>query len=868
MSHYPGDAQVEITVPEGYHDPISSNEMPIRSAQRMGIWFVAIAVGWFAPMLARAQNQREIAAASTPRSPVIFEKKILPIFEASCVKCHAGSSPQAGLDVRTRAGLLKGGSSGPVIVPGAPENSLLYEYIDSGKMPMGGPKLTEKESALIRLWIQQWPPAVHPEFVATGPPRTVPGEGEHWAFQPLKRPPIPKPKNTVRLRNPLDAFVMAKLEQKELTFSPDADRITLLRRVYFDLIGLPPSPQEVDEFLADSTPNACEAVIAKLLASPRYGERWGRHWLDVAGYADSEGGEAADVIRPNAWRYRDYVIRAFNSDKPYDQFLKEQLAGDELSEYHKYDALPRHVVESLEATGFLRTAADGTQESFPQELLTDYQWQTLFDTQQIVTSSLMGLTMQCARCHDHKYEPISQKDYYRLQALFAGSVRPAEQIVSSSNRRIIEATAAEQNTANEVNGLVDPVVKALKDLKNARLAQYQAKHPKRIEASEDELRQAFPEYVATADRLAQELKEEEAKRINLPTIRALYDLDANPPPTRILQRGDYRKPGEEVQAGVPAVLEDSRHAFQIPPPRPEAKTTGHRLAFANWLTFPEHPLTARVLVNRIWAHHFGEGIVPTLDNFGKSGAAVTNQPLLDWLSSEFVRQGWSIKAIHRLIMTSTAYRQSSRARAEGLRVDPDNKLLWRMNTRRLEAEIVRDTMLAVSGTLDLKMYGEPVKNEKKPSGEIIPADDTSGGRRSIYLMVRRSAPQSFLNVFDAPVMVTNSTHRSTSTTASQALALMNSEFVSSQAEHFAGRVLKEMPPSEGQVKLADPNFVEYAFRLALARRPSPSELDMMLTFIQNQKGYYRGEDAEPLALRVHPDLCQALLSSNEFVYID
>ncbi len=821
----------------------------------------AIFLALLVSMLTGLQGQEPAG----PEPAAAFAHAVLPILEKHCLQCHSGSVPQGGLDVRSRTSLIKGGSQGTAIVPGSARESLLYQRVLSGEMPLGGERLSEPELEMIRRWINEGALASNPEPALPVSSVDDPGDREHWAFQPPERPSPPEVRQPQRVRTPIDAFILAELEKQDLSFSPEADPIALVRRAHFDLTGLPPTPQQVDDFLADPSSVAYEKMIDGLLHSPHYGERWGRHWLDIAGYADSEGGEAADVIRDFAWRYRDYVIRAFNSDKPYDLFLQEQLAGDELSEFRQYDGLPADVVESLEATGFLRMAADGTVPSHPGNLNNHYLWRMLFDTQQIVGSALMGVTLHCARCHDHKYEPISQKEYYSLQAIFSGAIRPLGPVLTSKKRRIFEATRAELESANEVNTPLEEVVKALKSLQLARRAQYQAKHPKREAAVEAELREMFPEYASMAERLEKEIKEEEEKRIHLTAIRALYDMDPNPPPTQVLRRGDYEKP-EAIEAppGIPRVLDDGERPFQIPAPEPDAQTSGRRRSFAQWLTRANHPITARLMVNRIWAHHFGTGIVPTTDNFGRSGALPTNPALLDWLATEFVRGGWSVKSIHRLIMASTVYRQGSLAQAKGPVVDPDNKLLWRMNPRRLEAEIVRDAMLAVSGTLDRKMYGQPVNTETKATGEIVPEEDVSGGRRSIYQIVRRSAPQSFLQVFDAPVIEVNCPERSTSTTASQALALMNSEFVVSQAELFARRVLREAPPSNA----VDSDTVQHAFRMALSRKPTSSERQMLLAFLEEQVERHEELPAETQALRVYSNLCQSLLNANEFVYVD
>ncbi|PYV39827.1 MAG: hypothetical protein DMG06_22070, partial [Acidobacteria bacterium] len=427
---------------------------------------------------ASPQAKAETAPPSAKGAVVQFEEQILPILEANCIKCHSGSSAQAGLDVRTRSGLLKGGTSGPAIVVGVAEKSLLYQRVRSGQMPLGGSPLAAPDVEHIRLWIEQGAAARNLE----PPPASIvganPADRAHWAFQPPQRPVLPKVKNASQVHTPIDAFVLSELERNNLTFSPDADRGTLLRRVYFDVIGLPPTPKEVDDFLSDRSPKAYERVVDKLLSSEHYGERWARHWLDAAGYADSEGVLAEDRLRANAWRYRDYVIRSFNSDKPYDRFVVEQLAGDELVNWRDAQEFTPEVIESLEATGFLRMAVDATRIDFTPVLYADYQWRTLFHTQQIVASSLMGLTLQCATCHDHKYEPISQKDYYRMQALFMGGLRPQGRVLPTSQRVIIQATEAERRLSQELNAQVDASVQNLNNQQKKLLEEYQAKHPK------------------------------------------------------------------------------------------------------------------------------------------------------------------------------------------------------------------------------------------------------------------------------------------------------------------------------------------------------------------------------------------------------
>jgi hypothetical protein len=792
--------------------------------------------------------------------PLQFEKDVLPLLEAKCTKCHTGAEAQGGLDVRTRASLLKGGRSGAAFLSGEPDRSLLIARIRTGQMPPGGPKLDDAEVELLRKWVELGGPAARPDAVASTS-HISDRDREHWAFQPPRRPAIPAVRAASRVANPIDAFVLASLAKAGLAMNAEAAPTALLRRLTFDLTGLPPSPEFLEKFLADRRPDAYERAVDELLASPRFGERWARQWLDIAGYADSEGVLDADVIRPNSWRYRDYVIRAFNNDKPYDRFVQEQIAGDELSEYWKHDKLPRDVVDQLEGTGFLRTAVDATRDDFLPKDFAEYQWRTLFDTEQILVSSFMGLTMQCSRCHDHKYEPITQRDYYGVQAVLASAIRPTGPVLPTYKRIVIDAPKAEQQRAEENNKPLEAVAKALRDLQTARRQQYRARHPKHDSATEDELKAQFPEYAEKAAATAKELDEVNTKLVKLPTIRMLNDIDTAPPPTYVLQRGDPLSPGATVEPAAPEILSRAPKPFLLPAVEKGAKTTGRRRAFAEWLTQPEHPLTARVIVNRIWAGHFGTGIVGSLDNFGKSGTPPTHPELLDWLATEFVREGWSLKKLHKLIVMSSAYRQSAVARADGLAKDADNKLLWRMTPRRLEAESVRDAILTAAGRLDATMFGEPVRTITKPSGEVVPEKELDEpGRRTVYQLVRRSSPQSLLNAFDAPVMEINCARRVSTTSATQALVMMNGEFVGAQAEHFARRLLKQ--PGD------DSERIRQAFHIALGRDPTATESDRLLTFARTQEAFYKDQPEEARRIRIFRDLCQSLLGANEFIYLD
>jgi hypothetical protein len=878
-------------------------------------WIGFFLAGTCAPVYSVAAAGPASGGKETP----FFEKDILPIFQAKCLLCHGGQKQKAGLDMRSRTALLEGGETGPAISPGSAEKSLLWIKVAANKMPPGKEKLSEAEKVLVHAWLEGGAraDARGPVEKESKDRQVTDADRRFWSFQPPRRPAVPRVKTRERVRNPIDAFILAGQEKKGLALSPEADRLTLLRRVTFDLTGLPPSPREIEAFLVDKSVNAYERLLDRLLASQRYGEHWGRHWLDLAGYADSEGILDADYVRTAAWRYRDYVIRAFNKDKPYDRFLKEQLAGDELTDYwtayRKEKRLLPEVVEALTATGFLRCASDTSRPDFVTiKNAPGYYYQTLDDTIQIVASATLGLTVQCARCHSHKYDPIPQTEYYRLQAIFMSGYRPA-QWVPQVQRRLLEATQAQEQEAKVHNAKVDAALAGLRrqlaDLPRQfaqrlfedRLARLPAAIRQDVRTAlatavgkrnevqkylagkfEPELRPAppllpqilaasYPEYLRKKQHFEKEIQAEEGKRLNFPEIRAFYDLPGEAK-TRLLRRGDYRNPGPEVSPGTLSVLATPRPFVYQAPPR-NARTSGRRLAFAKWLTQLDHPLTARVLVNRLWLHHFGEGIVATVDNFGRTGKAPRHPELLDWLAGEFVRRGWSIKAMHRLILTSSAYRQQAllqpQQHAAARRVDPDNHLLWRQRVRRLSAEEMRDAVLSVANNLNSDMFGPPVPMLRQGEGEVTTPAGPTGRRRSIYLQVRRSQPLTMLQAFDQPVMEVNCTRRSRSTVASQALTLLNSDFMVQEAQAFAQRVQRESP--------AQP--AAYALTLAFHRQATPAERQKLTAFLEKQTGRYlalragkgqpasglQHQEARQLALT---DLCHMLLSANEFAYVD
>jgi hypothetical protein len=864
-------------------------------------WAVAAALA-FGALAARAEN--------APR----FEQDVRPVLAAHCLKCHGeGKKPKAGLDLRTTAGLLKGGESGPAVVPGSADKSLILQMIRKGDMPpKSRPRLTAAEVALLERWVKAGAPGAQAAAIGDiAAARVREQDRQFWAFRKPVRSPVPRVHDAGRARTPIDSFVLARLEAKGLTFSPDADPATLVRRVYLDLLGLPPSPEEVDAFLADTRPDAYEHLVDRLLASPHYGERWGRHWLDAAGYADSIGGDndPGQVFpRGGMWRYRDYVVRSLNADKPYDQFLMEQIAGDEMDDWRSAPALTPEMREHLIATGFLRTTVDHT---FEDELNRPFErYQVLHDTIENVTTNLLGLTVACARCHDHKFDPIAQVEYYRLLAVLKPVYNP-EAWIKPQNRHLEDASPKEKEVTERHNRDIDrrvaecnrkivalrqPHERQLRAAKLAALpdviradteaavaapAEKRSKVQKYLADKLGPLLKVSPEEVSRslsdAERaeiaaLEQQIAALNARKQTVGVIQAAWEGgQGNAPPTYLFRRGNLVTPGAEVQPAFFAVLTDPGRPLLIGPPKPGATSSGRRSAWARWLTRPDHPLTARVFVNRTWQRYFGEGIVATSDNFGHLGARPTHPELLDYLATEFVRGGWKIKALHRLIVTSTVYRQASApgARRPGApdpeAVDPGDQLLWRQRLRRLESEVIRDSVLAVSGTLDTSMGGPPVPITPQPDGLVVIPDQglatpTARWRRSLYLFSRRNYNLTLLNVFDQPVMATNCTRRISSAVPLQSLTLLNDAVMLDQADHFAARV--------AAVSAEPDKRIEVAFRLAYSRRPTSREAGASAAFLRQCEQDYTAEklpraEAERKALA---RLCHMLLCANEFLY--
>jgi hypothetical protein len=825
-------------------------------------------------------------------------QEVAALLRDRCVKCHSGEKPKAGLDLTSLESLARGGKRGRVVVAGKPDESTLWQVINKEKMPPKEP-LPEAERALLKRWIAQ------------GSPGLAASAKAHWAFVPPVKPTPPVAKDAGRIRTDIDRFILAALEQKGLTLTPEADRATMVRRLCFDLTGLPPTLEEITTFERDTSPDAYEKLVEKYLASPRYGERWGKYWLDAAGYAESNGYFSADSDRPHAWRYRDYVIRSFNADKPYNRFVQEQLAGDEMAGYVPGTPVTPTNAEPLIATHFLRNAPDGTAESDgnPDEVRID-RYTVLEGTLQNTMNCLLGITIQCCRCHEHKFEPIAHDEYYRLQAIYFPAYNP-ERWTMPKDRLIPLASAVELAEHKHRTELIDRQIQALmKSVKDfaeplreqfleerlrtqapgeweAALKAIKKPEDKRDKAekdlaakytgaaaiSDEDLRKRFPELAAVQEQAkkAQAAREKERPK-PLDAISAFFETDPKPPVHHVLLRGQHNAPGHEVQPGVPATFCSANNQYQLSPLAPPGRgvggegqsvSTGRRTAFARWLTSPENPLFARVMVNRIWQHHFGVGLVATPDNLGQSGAKPSHPELLDWLACRFIESGWSVKAMHRLIVNSAVYRQLSnhqpeaQARAVG---DPDNRLLSHFPLRRLDAEAVRDSMLAISGELDATAGGPFVRTEHNAEGSVIVKEGQPGARRrSVYLQQRRTQVLTMLELFDAPSIVSTCGARTTSTVPLQSLAMLNSEFARLRAAAFARRL-------EGEVGADAEQRINLAFRIACGREPTPEAMSASKQFVATQRTAYEKEnDCEQ---RAWADFCQMLLASNSFMYVD
>ena len=768
---------------------------------------------------------------------------VIPILLLRCVVCHGGRSQEAGLDLRTRESLLRGGKSGPAVVSGDPQKSLLIQRIHKQEMPprralvrVSVKPMEATELTVLEQWIAQGLPKsdLQPDIANQVADPLVSNEDRRfWSFQSPVAAPLPEvPLETISTS--IDSFILRSLRNVQLHFSPPATRSVLVRRLSFNLTGLPPTPSEVEQFLADPTPDAYEKLVDRLLASPRHGERWATHWLDVAGYADSEGSQNEDRVRPHMWRYRDYVIRALNQDKPYDRFLHEQLAGDELTEYENVETIDDAIYDNLVATGFLRTAPDRTFAAItafvPDRL------EVIADEMQIFGSAILGLTIHCARCHTHKFDPIPQRDYYRLTAIFKDGFDEHDWLKSQGPRTLNFVTTSER-TAWQAN--------------KEQVEQEAAVVQEKITAEENEEKKK---------QLEAELQAINQRHQPEPRIRALWSRGV-PSPTYVLLRGDYKNAGRLVGPGVPSVLTDGKTPFMFAPPWQDAQKTGRRLALAKWLTEPSNPLTARVMANRIWKHHFGRGLVTSLDNFGTTGASPSHPELIDWLAVEFVRRQWSMKSLHRMLVTSTTYRQSSTITEELAATDLEGTLLSRMPLRRMEGEVLRDALLQISNRLQHIPYG-PADSITEMEGGLITTEPRQGGwRRSVFALHRRTKMPTILENFDYPQMGPNCLDRRASVVAPQALHLLNNALVSEWADSFAMRVASEV--GEDPAKQ-----IRRAYQIALGRLPREEEQQIGLSLYDDCKKQWLESGVTDAPQRAFKNVCHALMNSAAFLYID
>ena len=707
-----------------------------------------------------------------------YARDIKPLFERRCVSCHGRLKQKGGLRLDVGTLILKGAKSGIVVKSGDPKESALWQRLiatdDAERMPPESKPLPQDQVELVARWIREGARVPANESIPSSP-------ADHWAFQPVKRPPVPSVRQSSWVRNPIDAFVLARLEARGWAPTSDATSDAWLRRVFLDLTGLPPSLGEQMRWHSNTRPAARAELIDRLLASPQYGERWGRHWLDVVRYAESNGYER-DAAKPFAWRFRDYVIGAFNADRPWNRVIQEMLAGDEL---------PDATSETAIATTYYRL---GPWDDEPADPETD-RYDQLDDILSTTSLGFLGLNLGCARCHDHKFEPLSTVDYYSLLSVFAPLERP-------------------RNGREELT--------------------LPAGNPARVAAF-----LASKASVASADTA-------------LPQAYLMHEPRRDPPPTRVLLRGAPGRPGEVVATRVPEILSRER----LPEPVPGVRTTGRRKALAQWLSSPSHPLVARVLVNRTWQQHFGEGLVRTPNNFGVSGDAPTHPELLDWLADWFVNEGqWSLKRLHRLILNSHAWQMSTVVDPAKQAADPENRLLWRMPYRRLEVEAIRDSMLAVSGRLNLQMEGPsifpPVPRAILEGNSDIDkiwkvSDESQASRRTVYAFLKRAMIHPMLEVLDLCDTTQASAKRAVTTVPTQSLTLFNGDFVNAEAVHFAARLRREAGgDARSQIRLA--------YQLALCRPPTAREAESMSRFLES-------ESLE--------QLCRAVLNLNEFVYPD
>ena len=815
---------------------------------RLSVWLALLGVA-VAPCI--------VVPAAEPASAELkfFEQHVRPLLIENCLECHSGEEPSGGLRLDSVQGLRAGGESGEVVRPGDPDDSLILQAVryESLEMPPDD-QLEERQVAVLERWIADG--AVWPDADALPVPRESRTKAfsdedrAYWAFQPVASPALPEVSDSAWCRNGVDHFILAALDAHELTPAPEADRRTLIRRLSYDLTGLPPTPEEVDAFLSDTGADAYGRLVERLLESPAYGQHWAQHWLDVVRYAESDGFKA-DGYRPDAWRYRDYVIRAFSDDLPYDRFVAEQLAGDELAPDDPWARV---------ATGFLR---HGVYEYNQRDAETqrDDSFNELTD---LVGEVFLGLGFACARCHDHKFDPLRQQDYYGLQAFFAATL-PRDDVPfatpeqQSRHAEDMEAwRAATSELQKELHAIEEPHRSVLADDAIGRFPPAVQAIYRQPAAERNSYEQQIADLVdrqvrEESGKLAARLKDEQKERWQairdaladsmpkpLPSMRSVSDCSG-------MIAATTTPAGVAVEPAFPAILGDESHVITSPA---AADSSGRRAALAAWLTRDDHPLTGRVIVNRLWHHHFGRGLVPSTSDFGRLGTPPSHPELLDWLARQLVEGGWSLKALHRLLVSSATYRQSAQhpEAAVALRTDPDNRLLWRWSPRRLGAEAIRDTLLAICGELATQSDGPGAKAESHC--------------RSIFLEKRRNQRNVLLAAFDGPNMIDSQPERPVTTTALQALYLLNDPWMVERAQQLSRRVCAEATsPAER---------IELLYQLLYGRPAEPNERAAAMDFLDAQRAIIRAAQGEEqdAAAAAWQDLCHALLNTSELYYVD
>lgn len=800
----------------------------------------------------------EPASQNAPSVEAIefFETKIRPLLADHCYDCHGSDAQESDLRVDTLQGMLQGGLAGPSLIAGKPDGSLLLtavRYQDNDlKMPPDG-KLSAAQIADLVHWIEMG--AAHPdghtiEPIQQGSDVDLEKGRQHWAFRPAVKTLPPPTQPNASEKNPIDAFLLAELQERGLQRVPPADKATFIRRATFDLLGLPATQSEMEAFIEDDSPTAVQSLIDRLLASPHYGERWGRHWLDIARYADSNGVDE-NIAHGNAWRYRDYVIASFNSDKPYDQFVVEQLAGDLMDS----EGNPTLRNERLVATGFMvlgpKILAEQDQTKMAMDII-DEQLDT-------IGRSMLGLTLGCARCHTHKFDPISHHDYYGLAGIFQSThTMDSYATVAKWHENEIptpveaeQIAACNEQIAQQEKRIADRLASAFADLPAP--AETDPAAPEKTAAEKEAL--LSDEVKAELQTLREALQALIDSKPETPTAMGVTDGKIVDTPVHL--RGSHLTLGDVVPRRFPQVLVSVEQ-----PALPKEKSG--RLEFAHWLTNGEHPLTARVMVNRIWHGHFGKGLVKTVDNFGLQGDPPSHPELLDWLAIRFVEEGWSVKSMHRMIMTSDAYQSSSQFNSNNDQIDPSNEYYWRFDLRRLEAEAIRDSLLAVSGKLDRTAGGSllTVKNREFLFDHTSKDNSTyETNRRSVYIPVIRNHLYDMFTLFDYSNASVLNGDRDTSTIAPQALFMMNSQWIDDVTFSLADRLIANCDDAEERI--------QKLYLDAYGRRPTPTETSLSLEFIEAMDATLKSSsnDEQTIERQTWQALCQSVVSANEFVYI-